>query len=71
MNHRIDVSGKRTFEALSDYAYPSKPDKALSTIFLDKMSALTSRSNNDNFPVALAQSVIAMWKQCVDEQFVR
>lgn len=65
----MDVGGKRIFEALSEYAYPSKPDRALSTVFLDKMSALTSR-NIDNFPVAVAQVVIAMWQQCVDEQFV-
>lgn len=70
MNHRIDVGGKRTFEALSDYVYPSKPDRALSTVFLDKMSALTSRRNIDNFPVAVAQIVIEMWQQCVNEQFV-
>ncbi|KAL8973305.1 MAG: hypothetical protein Q9197_002406 [Variospora fuerteventurae] len=58
MNHCMDCNGKRTFEALSEYAYPSKPNRALSTIFLDKMSALSSRRNTDNFPVALAQ----VWK---------
>lgn len=70
MNHCRDVGEKRTFEALSDFAYPSKPNRALSTIFLDKMSTLRSRRNIDDFPVALAQIVIAMWKECVDEQFV-
>ncbi|KAI4096304.1 MAG: hypothetical protein LQ344_001130 [Seirophora lacunosa] len=69
MNHCRDVGEKRTFEALSDFAYPSKPNRALSTIFLDKMSTLRSRRNIDDFPVALAQIVIAMWKECVDEQF--
>ncbi|KAL8756952.1 MAG: hypothetical protein Q9184_004341 [Pyrenodesmia sp. 2 TL-2023] len=69
MNHRMDLGGKRTFEALSEYAYPSKPDRALSAVFLDKMSPLTTRRNIDNFPVAVAQVVIAMWQQCVDEQF--
>ncbi|KAL8728205.1 MAG: hypothetical protein Q9166_005553 [cf. Caloplaca sp. 2 TL-2023] len=54
MNHRMDMNGKRTFEVLSDLAYPSKPDTALSTIFLDKTSAV----------------IISMWKQCVDEKFV-
>ncbi|KAI4279117.1 MAG: hypothetical protein L6R35_006064 [Caloplaca aegaea] len=69
MNHCMDCNGKRTFEALSEYAYPSKPNRALSTIFLDKISTLSSRRNTDNFSVALAQVVIAMWKECVDEQF--
>lgn len=70
MNHRLEIDGKRTFEALSDFAYPSKPNTALSTIFLDKMSSLSAKGDIDNFPVALVSIVIFMWKQCVDEQFV-
>lgn len=71
MNHRICVGGKRSFEVLSEYSYPSKPDTTLSTVFLDQMSALSVRSDIENFPAALAQVVISLWKQCVDEQFVQ
>ncbi|KAL8712378.1 MAG: hypothetical protein Q9225_006947 [Loekoesia sp. 1 TL-2023] len=67
MNHRIGVGGKRSFEVLSEYSYPSKPDTTLSTVFLDKMSALSVKSDIENFPAALAQVVISLWKQCVDE----
>ncbi|KAL8721696.1 MAG: hypothetical protein Q9181_007653 [Wetmoreana brouardii] len=69
MNHRMSMHEKRTFEALSEYSYPSKPDTAMSTVFLDKTSVLNVRSDIDNFPVALAQVIVAMWKQCVDEQY--
>ncbi|KAL8937750.1 MAG: hypothetical protein Q9211_003523 [Gyalolechia sp. 1 TL-2023] len=69
INHRMGVGEKRTFEALSEHSFPSKPDTALSTIFLDEMATLSSRRDVDNFPVALAQVVISMWKQCVDEQY--
>ncbi|KAL8829225.1 MAG: hypothetical protein Q9170_006269 [Blastenia crenularia] len=69
MNHRVVNGGTRTFEALSECSYPSKPGTALSSIFLDKMSTLSARRDVDNFPVALTQIVISMWKQCVDEQF--
>ncbi|CAO1600320.1 hypothetical protein XANCAGTX0491_004013 [Xanthoria calcicola] len=69
MNHRMNISGKRTFEALSDFAYPSKTDTSLSTIFLDKVSALSVRNDVGHFPVALALVIISMWKQCVDEKF--
>ncbi|KAL8682451.1 MAG: hypothetical protein Q9186_001494 [Xanthomendoza sp. 1 TL-2023] len=62
MNHRIDIGGKRTFECLLDYSYPSKPDTALSTIFLDEMSILSAKSDVDNFPVALALIILSMWK---------
>ncbi|KAL8651468.1 MAG: hypothetical protein Q9226_004694 [Calogaya cf. arnoldii] len=63
MNHRMSVDGKRTFEALSNFSYPSKTDTTLSTIFLDKMSALSVRNDVGHFPVALAMIIIAMWKQ--------
>ncbi|KAL8811395.1 MAG: hypothetical protein Q9200_001829 [Gallowayella weberi] len=69
MNHRIEIGGKRTFEAMSDFSYPSKPDTALSTIFLDEMSNLSAKGDIENFPVALALIILSMWKQCVDEQF--
>ncbi|KAL8807703.1 MAG: hypothetical protein Q9182_000514 [Xanthomendoza sp. 2 TL-2023] len=63
MNHRIEIDGKRTFEALSDFSYPSKPDTALSTIFLDKMSNLSAKGDdNENFPVALVLIILSMWK---------
>ncbi|KAL8696744.1 MAG: hypothetical protein Q9201_007504 [Fulgogasparrea decipioides] len=71
MNHRMAMYEKRTFEVLSEYCYPSKPDTAMSTVFLDKISILNVRSNIDNFPVALAQVIVSMWKQCVDEQYWR
>lgn len=71
MNHRMGVGEKRTFEALSEHSFPSKPDTACSTIFLDEMATLSVRRDIDNFPVALAQVVISMWKQCVDEQYVQ
>lgn len=70
MNHHIDLNAKRTFEALSEYLYPSNPDKVLSTILLDRMSTLSVKTDIDNFPVALASIVISMWKQCVEEQYV-
>ncbi|KAL8693732.1 MAG: hypothetical protein Q9218_001477 [Villophora microphyllina] len=69
MNHRMEINGKRTFEALARFSYPTKPDIAMSTVFLDKMSTIKVKAGGDNFPVALAQLVVSMWKQCVDEQF--
>ncbi|KAL9582711.1 MAG: hypothetical protein Q9212_003132 [Teloschistes hypoglaucus] len=40
MNYRKEMDGKRTFEDFAEYFYPSKPDTALSTVFLDKMSTI-------------------------------
>ncbi|KAL8859293.1 MAG: hypothetical protein Q9178_004231 [Gyalolechia marmorata] len=50
LNHRLGINKKRTFEALSDFSYPSKTDVTLSTIFLDKMSALSVRDDIEQFP---------------------
>ncbi|KAI4286074.1 MAG: hypothetical protein L6R38_000191 [Xanthoria sp. 2 TBL-2021] len=69
MNHHMNIDGKRTFEALSDFSYPSKTNTTLSTIFLDKMAALSVRNDVEHFPVALSLVIISMWKQCVDEKF--
>ncbi|KAL8889713.1 MAG: hypothetical protein Q9215_003067 [Flavoplaca cf. flavocitrina] len=69
MSHRICIDGRRTFEALSDFVYPSKTSTTLSTVFLDKMSALSARNDVEHFPVALASVIISMWKQCVEEKF--
>ncbi|KAL8910624.1 MAG: hypothetical protein Q9172_007810 [Xanthocarpia lactea] len=65
LNHRLGIDKKRTFEALSDFSYPSKTDVTLSTIFLDKMSALSVRDDIEQFPVALALVIISMWKHPV------
>ncbi|KAL8946536.1 MAG: hypothetical protein Q9222_007080 [Ikaeria aurantiellina] len=69
MNHRMDIGRQRTFEALSAYHYPSDKDMPLSTVFLDKMSSLSAKTNLPNFSAALTSLVISMWKQCVDEQY--
>ncbi|KAL8964554.1 MAG: hypothetical protein Q9183_004375, partial [Haloplaca sp. 2 TL-2023] len=69
MNHHPDLDSKRTFEALAEYSYPSNPNKAMSTVFLDNMSTLSMKSDIENFPVSLASIVISMWKQCVQEQY--
>ncbi|KAL9000396.1 MAG: hypothetical protein Q9169_000913 [Polycauliona sp. 2 TL-2023] len=63
MNHRMSIDGKRTFEALSDLSYPSRMDTTLSTIFLDRMSALSATSESENFPVAIASVMVSMWEQ--------
>ncbi|KAL8672541.1 MAG: hypothetical protein Q9168_003008 [Polycauliona sp. 1 TL-2023] len=70
MNHRMSINGRRTFEALSDFYYPSKMDTSLSTIFLDKISALSATNDGANISVDMILIIISMWKQCVDEKFL-
>ena len=70
LNHRTKPSQKRTFEALADFAYPSNPTQALSTIFLDKVSALAFKLDIESYPAALGHAILSMWSQCLDEVYV-
>ncbi|KAL8837256.1 MAG: hypothetical protein Q9176_005790 [Flavoplaca citrina] len=58
MSHRICIDGRRTFEALSDFVYPSKTSTTLSTVFLDKMSALSARNDVEHFPSTADVNII-------------
>ena len=71
MNHRIKHDQRRSFEALADFAFPSNPTCALSTIILDKMSLLSVKRDIEDFPAALGLIVISLWAQCINETYVR
>lgn len=70
LNHRITLGQRRTFEALAGFAYPSDPSQALSTIFLDKISALTFKLEIEDYPAALGRIIVSLWSQCIDEKYV-
>lgn len=69
LNHRISHDTERSFEALAKYRLPSQPDKALSTILLDKMSLLGMQPDVRNLPSSIALLVISIWSQCIEENY--
>ena len=69
LNHGIQYGAERTIEALSRYKFPSKPDKAISTILLDKMSPMNIRPNVQNLPSAIAVEIVSIWSQCIQERY--
>lgn len=69
LNHRIKYDGPRSFEALADYAFPSDPEKALSSLLLDKLFVLSLKTDIENFPAALSLIIISLWQQCIHETF--
>ena len=71
LNHRLEHDGKRSFEALIDFAYPSQPKIALSTVLLDKLASLSYKEDIEDFPAALGMILMALWSQCVQEKYVR
>ena len=70
INHRRNLSDKRSVEALSTYTFPSKPDVALSTLLLDGLSSLGTRPKTEDFPAAVCSVVISIWSRCLTETYV-
>jgi hypothetical protein len=68
-NHRIKHDEPRSFEALAGYAFPSDPEKALSSLLLDKLFVLSMKTDIENFPAALSLIIISLWQQCIHETF--
>ena len=69
LNHRYAPDELRTFERLTGFAYPSQPDKPLSTILLDELSTLTYNPDTERFPSALALIIISIWSRCMQETY--
>ncbi|KAK0507497.1 hypothetical protein JMJ35_010020 [Cladonia borealis] len=69
LDHKFRPSQPRTFERLATYAFPSKSDAPLSTLLLDKMSALTFQPNPESFPAAISLVIISLWSQCIQEAY--
>ena len=69
LNHRIKHDDPRSFEALAGYAFPSDEKKALSSLLLDRLSALSIKTEVENFPAALTLIIITIWQQCINESF--
>ncbi|KAL9615457.1 MAG: hypothetical protein Q9167_000135 [Letrouitia subvulpina] len=69
LNHRFELDGKRSLEALADFAFPNKSNVPISSLFLDQMATLQAGMNIDHYPVDLALIVASLWKQCVDEKY--
>lgn len=70
LDHRMHPDEKRSFEVLSDFALPSKPEKTLSSILLDALSPLSTGSKVDNLAVVIGLTAISSWSQCLDAAMV-
>ena len=65
LNHRPHADSPRTFESLTDFAFPSEQDKKLSTILLDKIDSIT----DDSFSSSVGLVILSLWQQCLDEKY--
>ena len=69
LNHRIAPEEERTIEALAKFRFPLQPEKAVSTLLLDKMSPMKISPTTENLPSAIALEVISLWSQCIQEHY--
>jgi len=69
LNHCIRYDEERTLEALAKFKLPSQPQKALSTMLLDKLSPLEIPPDTENLPAAVALIIISLWSRCIAEKY--
>jgi hypothetical protein len=71
LNHRAGLGEPRSIEALAAYAFPSRPDRKLSTLLLDKMAFLSASQSTEDYCVFVATAIVALWNQCVNEEYYK
>ena len=70
MNHRPSENHTRTFEALTQYKFPSEQESTLSSQFHDKLAIETHSSATGSFPLDFCRILASLWRQCIDEKLV-
>ncbi|KAL4871352.1 hypothetical protein BDV12DRAFT_164140 [Aspergillus spectabilis] len=64
LNHRTD-SHKTDIEVMAELAFPSEPERTLSSILLEE----TAKLDLGNYAVEHMQAILTMWSQALQEKF--
>ncbi|OJJ44137.1 hypothetical protein ASPZODRAFT_18901 [Penicilliopsis zonata CBS 506.65] len=67
LNHRSPPTMNRDIEEMARLAYPSEPQRMLSSIILEETASL----NPKNYPVGYAACVASLWSRALKEKFFR
>ncbi|OJJ72975.1 hypothetical protein ASPBRDRAFT_54747 [Aspergillus brasiliensis CBS 101740] len=65
MNHRTDPDEKPDIEVMAGLAFPSEPQRMLSTILLEE----TERLNLGNYMVEYGRAITSLWSRALTEKF--
>ncbi|KAI9807456.1 MAG: hypothetical protein M1833_000201 [Piccolia ochrophora] len=68
LNHRPSQTASRTFEALTQYALPSAPERSFASTIMDEMSLLGAIGPKE-FPLGFCNIVLSMWSRCLEEKY--
>jgi hypothetical protein len=69
LSHRSSNGTDRIFEALVQYAFPSQPQKKLSSIVYDSLSSSRLVSNVHQLALCICRIFLKLWKQCLREKY--
>jgi len=71
LNHSSAHGRPLTFECLSGFVLPSKPNESLASILLRKLSNAGDAGDSIQLPVQFCLEVIRLWDSCRKEGCVR
>lgn len=66
MNHRTYPNEERDIEVMAKMAFPSEPQRMLSTIVLEE----TANRDSGNYVMDYALTIIALWSRSLEEKFL-
>ncbi|EED15038.1 DNA repair protein Rad26, putative [Talaromyces stipitatus ATCC 10500] len=66
LNHRTHLNRESDLEVMAGLAFPSEPDRKISSIVLETMSGVTS-----NYAVKYAHCLIQLWDRALVEKFYK
>jgi hypothetical protein len=69
LSHQSSNGTDRVFEALVQYAFPSQPQKKLSSMLYDALSSSPPASDVHELALAICRIFLGLWKQCLQEMY--
>ncbi|KAJ4287760.1 hypothetical protein N0V90_012464 [Kalmusia sp. IMI 367209] len=69
LSHRCSKNSDRILEALTQHAFPSDPQKKLSSVVYDSFSSAAPSSNARELALCISRIFIQLWKQCLREKY--
>ena len=65
-----ETRDQRSMEALTRYMFPSAPTKSLASLLLDALSPSPSKTSAADCRLHFCETIMSLWKRCLNEQFV-
>jgi hypothetical protein len=70
LDRPIADSDERIFEVLTRYAFPSAPEKKLSSLILDQISTRSLEREDVDVASHFCDILLSLWNQCLQESYV-